>query len=232
MAYQTITANEVKYNVTSISSRTYEFIYGCAMHDAILQQAFTGDKTWVGEVAPPKAILKCYVDQVLNGRFSSPSEKSAHDKTFLETANAICEAINNSPKKPSKPNKNGVYPDTFSFGNAQKLINMTIKHLYTLTYHDANLRDCFMNCHCPMDSIMLKKVYDAYGDAFGKNKKLNYLTTKFTESWGDEGVDENNIQGTLLTLPDRYDKFQTAITDIIAHYGGDIFPIEFDYIFW
>lgn len=223
------------YNHNEISDRVWVFIYGCAMHDAILQQAFTGDKDWIGKVEEPKKILRKYIDRVLTGEFVQNNEeaKNAHDKLFLSTANEICEKINSSPMKPTKSKSSNSKIGVFSFGNAQKLINMTVKHVYTFTYNDPNIRKCFRHCHCPMDSIMLKKVYDLYEKEYGRKKKLDELTVKFNDPWGNEGWnDKTETQPTLKDFPPRYKKFQNSILKFIEKNSGDIFPVEFDYRAW
>ena len=57
------------YNRQEMNSRAFYFIYGCAMHDAILQKAFKGDKKWVGKVDSAKNILSVYITKVLNNEF-------------------------------------------------------------------------------------------------------------------------------------------------------------------
>ena len=37
-----------------MKDRLFEFIYGCALHDAILQLAFKGEKKWIYEVNAAK----------------------------------------------------------------------------------------------------------------------------------------------------------------------------------
>ena len=184
------------------------------MHDAILQKAFKGEKTWVGQVESPKIVLNAYICKVLNNKFSSQSE---HDKFFLETANNICEEINSN-----KPQ--GIETDIFSFGNAQKLINITVKHIYTFCYQTASLREGFRFCHCPVDAIMVGNVWNLCKGRFDLGKQQD-----FCKSWGSEGILEN-AQPELKEFPARYDLFQKAIRYLIG--CGDMFPIEFDYVVW
>lgn len=37
-------------NTGLLSNKIFNFIFGCAMHDATLQQAFKGKKDWIGKV--------------------------------------------------------------------------------------------------------------------------------------------------------------------------------------
>ena len=36
-----------KYSQEVLTNKVFEFVFGCAMHDAILQQSFKGKKDWV-----------------------------------------------------------------------------------------------------------------------------------------------------------------------------------------
>ncbi len=202
------------YDQQAIKKEIFDFIYICAMHDAILQKAFKGEKKWVQKNETPKNILNSYLSKVLNNEFSSQEN---HDKFFLETVNKICSEINNN-----KPQNTET--DIFSFGNAQKLINITVKHIYTFCYNDPSLREGFRFCHCPVDIIMLEKVWHLCKGNFelGKNKD-------FCKPWGSEGITDNT-QPELNEFPARYALFQEAIKHLIG--CGDMFPIEFDYVEW
>lgn len=139
--------SEYKYEEKEMSEKVLKFICGCAMHDAIMQQAFKGEKAWIGkEISKLIKIhaYSAYVQNVLSGDFKD-KDQEYHDQVFNKTAREICETINKA---------NHTDKDTFSFGNAQKLINMTIKHLYSVCLFDSSLRENFRFCHCPMDSIM------------------------------------------------------------------------------
>ena len=100
----------------------------------------------------------------------------------------------------------------FSFGNAQKLVNMTSKYMYLTTYYVKDSKELFENCHCPMDSIMIDVV-----------KKMSN-TYKYKDiSWSRLDVIDNKI-------PQEYNDFQTEIVKLSKEEG--CIPIEFDYLFW
>lgn len=208
------------YNQSEISNRIFNFVYGCAMHDAILQRAFIGKKDWVVKVENAKSHLRKYIDRIINNSFKSQDE---HDSYFIKTANGICKTINE--------NKPYVAEDVFSFGNAQKLINIMVKYTYSFCYFTPELRENFRYCHCPLDSIMLNEVWKRYKENIGAEKRKTTLknTEFFCQAWGGEGQ-EGDIQPELYKFPERYLKYQTAIREIIGE--GDLYPIEFDYIVW
>lgn len=211
------------YHQEEMHRKVFAFVYGCAMHDAILQKAFPAeDKKWIGEEESAKDRLRAYIDQVLQNSFVSQDD---HDRHFLATANDICTCINNSKHKPAAMNVD------FSFGNAQKLINITVKHVYSVCYYNAALRKGFQYCHCPVDRIMLGKVWEMYKDATDRKTCAAKLGTKeqFCTSWGKEGL-ETGKQPLLSSLPERYVTFQQTVRTLIGE--GDICPIEFDYINW
>ena len=205
-------------NTGLLSNKIFNFIFGCAMHDATLQQAFKGKKDWIGKVVDAQKPLTTYIDKVLKNEFKSQKD---HVYSFLKTANAICKCIND--KKP------GDAQDSFSFGNAQKLINITVKHFYTVCYVQPNLRVNFRYCHCPMDSIMLDEVWKRYKKRFSSQVRKKNLGSDFCASWGDEGL-ENGVQAELDIFPERYIKYQQAIKKLIDN--DNVYPIEFDYLTW
>lgn len=207
------------YDEKEISTRIFNFIYGCSMRDAILQQAFKGEKRWVGKVGAAKPFLREYIDLVIHNKFSSQKE---HDDKFIEVVDKICKEINNSNSRPQNA-------DVFSFGNAQKLINIAVKHVYSVCYYNPHLREGFRFCHCPLDSIMIGNVWRLYKEELGDNKRKQDLVSSefFCKAWGSEGQ-TGNVQPVICDYPDRYLKFQTAIKELIG--DGNVYAIEFDYL--
>ena len=206
-----------------MNSRAFSFIYGCALRDAILQKAFIGKKDWIEKVTEAQKPVRKYINSVLAGEFNKDNDKQKHEEAFLTTAIDVCNIINQ--------NKPDDAEDTFSFGNAQKLINIVSKHVYAHTYSlhflgETSIRDNFRFCHCPMDSIMLLHVWRAYKKAFGAECRKNDLGNDFLKSWGSEDfvIIENEIHH-----PDRYVRYQKAIERLK---GTEIFPIEYDYLVW
>ena len=218
------------YDRAILDDHVFNFIYGCALHDAVLQKAFNGERTWIADVMEAKETVKKYIQSIVKGDFKDADSmtKARHEDFFLQTAREVCNQINNSSLKPTKASVG-----KFTFGNAQKLINMTVKHVYAHTYsicllNHASIRDCFQHCHCPMDSIMLGKVWKEYKNVFNQSKRKIDLGDNeyFCQSWGNEDFHLNEEQ------PCRYKKFQKAIKTIIDEKQGNIFSIEYDYIFW
>lgn len=211
------------YNQNGMSDLVFNFIYGCALKDAIDQKAFNcKKKTWAWDVSEAKEKVKKYIDRILSGEFKSDIAKAAHDAAFIQVSNDICNIMNVEISKKGYQRNDGAIAK-FCFGNAQKLINMTVKHVYAHTYSLPDMRECFRNCHCPIDQRMLANVWSEHKTLFGKNG----LVSNFKSPWGEEGG-----IGPLTDFPERYKSFQKAIIDIISEKSGDVFPIEYDYIFW
>ena len=211
--------NNLKYEQEKILDKIFDFIYGCALHDAVLQRAFKGEKAWIRGLEEPKKKLREYIEKVINKEFKNQDN---HDKFFIKTANSICIEINK--ERPDNAQ------DVFSFGNAQKLINMAAKHVYSFCFYDQGLREAFRYCHCPLDSIMVNEVWDRYGKRFEKKARKERLHDRsfFCKSWGNEGQ-EGNTQPVFFEAPDRYKLFQDAIKELT---GEELYPLEFDYLVW
>lgn len=212
------------YNKAEIDSKVFRFIYGCALNDAILQKSFQGKRIWIYGVQGAEDEVRKYINRVLKGDFkeNTTQAKDAHDKAFLDTAQNVCKAINEYSSKPAGAG-------LFHFGNAQKLINMTVKHVYAHVYtiHTVeypSIREHFRWCNSPMDQDMLNTVWKHYNGSEYKYKK------DFCAPWGCEDFDEDTNNNPCL--PKRYVAFQSTINEIIKNGNDGVFPIEYDYIDW
>ena len=208
----------------TIQEKIFDFVYILSMREAVSQKAFLGKKKWLYgfsdlNMLDAKNCVKSYIDRILFGEpFSSQEE---HDDFFLATAIKICDRINKSKDKPSANSD-------FTFGNAQKLINMAVKHFYIIYYYCKNVREKFVYCHCPMDSQMLQKVWEEY-----KSKKVSKILDgwnkkDFTASWGKEDFDQDPSGNKII--PKRYSKFQEYIREVCKSEG--MISIEYDYYMW
>ena len=216
----------------------FRFIYVTAMQDATLQAAYNGEKKWLwskseiekegGAVYCVISCLKCFVDRIIKGAYKNQEE---YNEAFKCCAKKICDTIKDYDTNPNiengkpKKDKKGKEDIVFSFGNAQKLINMTVKYFDITTYGNSEIRKNFIFCHCPMDKQMLERVWD---DEKWENKDIkNVVTgyqnkTTFIVSWSklNFGIDES-----------RYNDFQEAVRYLCDKHNN-IAPIEYDYKFW
>lgn len=204
--------HDEKYS--ALQDKLFVFVYSSSMRDATLQQAYKGEKKELWRDNDAKKAVKEYIEQLLANNLQT---QDLHDAYFLKTAEKVCNALN-------KANSS----DTFTFGNAQKLINMAAKHFYLMCYENIKeLRDSFRWCHCPMDSIMLKWVWQNYQCIQGGTVKdrRERLGKDFQKSWGQEDfkADSNEI-------PKRYKKYQKVIREWSDKVG--CYPIEFDFYVW
>lgn len=193
----------------------FRFIYIEAMRDAVIQLAYNGEKKWLMEsdvINSLKNGIEVLIEKVINNEYLSQEE---YDKDFLNVTINICEFINNKAKNRE-----------FTFGNAQKLINIMLKYFYITSYKNDELKVNFKFCHCPMDRELLRTIWDkcAGPDRFKKLGKYTY----FLKNWGNEDF-EKDENGTDI-YPKRYLLFQETVRYFAKE--KDINPLEFDYYVW
>lgn len=184
-----------------VDCRIFDFVYEMAMRDATMRTAFLGDRKNIRQNLQAKNAVHRYIDNILSG----------NEYDFYETESVVENALS----------KYG-----FSFGNCQKLINMTAKYFYIASYGNEAVRKNFEKCHCPMDSVMIKNAVSFYsqkkddkvcGDAKGVKKALANV------SWSRLTRDQGNA-------PYQYELFQKVIANLAKE--DDMTPLEYDYYAW
>lgn len=171
-----------------------------AMRDATMRSAFSGDRKSIRQNMQAKNAVQKYINDILTGK-----EYSFY-KTEIVVENALSQY-------------------GFSFGNCQKLINMTAKYFYIATYGNEIIKNNFANCHCPMDSIMIKNAISSYSQ---KNEK-EFCIKDIKKALA-------NVSWSRLTrdgrgnVPQQYELFQQIIS-ILAKEEG-MTPLEYDYFRW
>lgn len=210
-----------------MKNNIFEFIYRNAMSDATLQKAYNGEKTILTSEKTDKVrnILIEHINKIIDGNYKNTDKnagKKNYDKDFYILADAISQEINEN-----FPSNN------FTFGNSQKLINITIKYFYILSYKDRKLKKNFEFCHCPMDRIMISKVVQDYSSAIS-NKPADRIFKKFNKemySWSNVSwshiLNEDPSENIEFGI-DVYEKYQDMVR-ALAKKGKSI-PIEYDYI--
>ncbi len=196
-----------------MNSKIFNFIYNEAMTDAIRRTDCKGCKEVLMSSDEAKVIVKEYVDNTINGK----------KPDFYDVARRLTEDLKSKDKR-------------FTFGNAQKLINITIKHFYLLVYKTDNenpasmiSRDVFAGCHCPMDRTMIRKVVLNYraaiqNDPIEREKKIDcYINeAKTCRDW-------SNIAWSKIDYPniELYERYQAMVTYLC---NKGIYPLEYDYL--
>lgn len=219
----------------TIDDKIFEFVYIAAMRDATQQRAFSANNKKLlwdrqnGEGAEVtdarqqiKNLLKDYIDSILN--------------TDVDNApigfNMLAENVKNAVNDLIKEAK--ITGAEFTFGNAQKLINMTAKYMFIATYDNETLRKRFERCHCPMDGIMIEKIItmlenrDDIRSKFGLRKR-DWKTELRTPTWSNIDKPEEG-----------YDRFQSIVNSLrddkstLEKFGAHkpLSRLEFDYFVW
>ena len=178
-----------------INEMAFDFIYNEAMDDATRRTNAASIKDKVLKCKDAKIVLFEYAKNVIVGK----------NPCFYEYENRFENEI-------SKVGISG-----FTFGNIQKLINMTMKYLY-IRYYDG-CRENFGCCHAPMDSRMIEIVGKMYSNITGENLGISECAWSKIEKGS---TSKNNLES--------YKKYQEGINKIINE--KNMFPIEFDFYMW
>lgn len=201
-----------------VDDTIFDFIYTIAMRDATLQKAYEliGYKTSKGAKKPDdykkeellqnstaKDIIREYIDNIIAG--NNPNFYDV-EKDVEKSFDSFIEG-----KK---------YLSSFTFGNCQKLINMTVKYFYIVTYSDPAIRSHFNDCHCPMDNVMINMAITELKKSGKTLANFNTTSANLRKSWSR--IERNNHV--------QYDLFQ-AIVKYLAQQQG-VSPIEYDYLMW
>lgn len=179
----------------------FDFVYELALRDAVMRTAYKGDKSELRKCQKAKIEVRKYANSIFN-------EKSIN---YYDVAKNLCYEFNYG--KSGEPQ--------FTFGNAQKLLNMTMKYLYITCYKNDELREKFKNCHCPMDRIMIDKVKKEFKNCSRKEKD-EYIGKFKDKPWSKLTSADEDI--------DAYKQFQDTVKSLAAK--QKLFPLEYDYLLW
>lgn len=200
-----------------------------ALRDATLQGSFLGktedilkDKPGLEKAKKAKALVRKFAIDL--------TDENVVDVVNDDYIYALIDAV--VKNAPSSIDKNG-NSVSFTYGNAQKLINMTSKYLYIRNYSNPKLTVSFRNCHCPLDNQIVKKLK-------GDVKRGSNLDKSIKELFGTVNDSENaNTWRQYLDLPwsscskPRYKFFQDVVRIVLKEkYNNELTPLEYDYIKW
>jgi hypothetical protein len=239
-----------------IDEKIFDFAYELAMRDATMRTTFRGATIYVllAKDNPDtkykatdddkiradcaKSAVRVYINKIFKNELRTKEE---HDKRFKEAAKEVIDAFKGYTDNDS----------SFSFGNAQKLINMTAKYMFMATYDRPELRDNFKCCHCPMDNQLINKVAKYVGLLVEEYQEITmeyagellkgYACKR--KQKGDWAKLESFGWSKLKSEKERaiYDTYQETIrflssnTTILKErigVDGPLSPLEFDFYAW
>lgn len=201
-----------------VDDKIFDFIYTIAMRDATLQKAYEliGYKTSKGAKKPDdykkevllqnnvaKDIIREYIDNIIAG----------NNPNFYDVEKDVEKSFDSFIKGKK-------YLSSFTFGNCQKLINMTVKYFYIVTYSDPTIRSRFNDCHCPMDNVMINMAIKELNKSGKTLANFNTTSANLRKSWS------RIVQGNTS----QYDAFQEIVKYLAEQQG--VSPIEYDYLMW
>ncbi len=198
----------------NIKEKIFNFAYGAALKDATMQKAFEGEKRYLRGCSYGKELVKEYIDGIFNGE----------TVRFYSTAEKVEEAFNKYIKEKGGKTKDDK-EQHFTFGNTQKLINMTAKYMYMATYAREDLKGNFAQCHCPMDGIMIERVIKAV-----KKRKDSSGLPDFVHLQGWKNMLQQPWSKIESDNKTQYENFQALVSVLAKEQGCS--PIEYDYVMW
>ncbi|MCR5736588.1 MAG: hypothetical protein K6G64_02940 [Eubacterium sp.] len=205
----------------SMKEKIFDFVYYEALKDATLRNTCESKSRDVvlGETKVAKQIKEevyNYIKTILNNEMD--------EDTCIETIRKVA--------KKTKTDAPG-----FTFGNAQKLVNMTAKYFFILTYEQEKKRKNFRHCHCPMDESMIEAVK-------GYHEELKELVKEKDSQCFECFKYKKSIDKSWSTLTmseedqEKYLNFQKWIKEIsrldsfVKKYGKGNCSLEIDFLLW
>ncbi len=108
--------------------------------------------------------LLAFKDATLRGAYKRQDERESLKKDVMQSMKKYVK--NADPLEDVDAFISAVYDENrkkytaFSYGNAQKAVNMFLKYLYCATIFNAEAEAAFKNCHCPVDSVIIDKMIE------------------------------------------------------------------------
>lgn len=195
----------------NIQDKIFNLCYEMALRDATLRCAYEGRLDDLRKGDDMKTVVKNYVHLI----------KDHPD--CVDVYSVIVEVTNKAPKS---KNKSGKVVE-FSYGNAQKLVNMTAKYLYIATYFNDDYKDKFKNCHCPMDSLIVESLIKNILDKQKGSQALalyKQITKRDNKAW----ITYLRTPWSKMTV-EQYKYFQVLVNMIKKN---DEDALEYDYSHW
>lgn len=189
----------------------FDFAYGEALRDAINQQSFKGEKNYLYDCEEGKAVVRTYIDAILKGEH--PSFNKAEEEA---------EANFNEFIRSKRPESN----QEFTFGNTQKLINMTVKYIYISAYVQRCevFRNLFADCHCPLDRLMAGMVREEFDQADDEAAQV------IKEESSDIYKKINKDITWSKVDKETYNCYQQMVRLLAER--ENLIPIEYDFVKW
>lgn len=194
----------------------FHFVYDAALRDATLRNAYMGSLSILRENVEAKELVRAYIDRILSGRAGATELQ----ETLLNVEQSFARYLMQRDPK-----------NVFTFGNTQKLVNMTAKYIFIACYADEALRENFRFCHCPMDSIMVDVVMRELDNVDQASLCPNDLQVlQRFQARGNKTCLKKPWSRILVTDREQYHLFQEIV--LFLSQRQEVTPLEYDYLMW
>ncbi|MEC4295665.1 hypothetical protein [Adlercreutzia shanghongiae] len=211
-------------NQSCVDRAIFDFAYNMALRDATMRAASTGvSLDELRQCGKARNVVRRYIDSILEGK----------PESFYEIEENLEQAFG-----PLHRGKN----KCFTFGNAQKLINMTAKYIYIGAYKDVSRRELFECCHCPMDTIIIQRLINDVLkirsqcrnalDAETLDLFIDKCARKITRGKRKGQLAWSSPTWSSITLKncECYKHFQDAVSVCARYHNPKLIPLEYDYV--
>ena len=190
----------------------FDFVYEMAMNDATRRTACAGSKNALLQHDRAKKEVQDYYGESISGKGTS---RTNNERIIKKVASILKKVDNN-----------------FSFGNAQKLVNMVAKYYYITVSSDDSMKNRFADFDCPMDRYMKSYVVSEYkrairNDDAQKRKRVEYYSNGTTETRDWSLIAWSKLTDKDVTIYSKYQDMAKYLS-AIEH----ISPLEYDYKHW
>lgn len=184
-----------------MDDKIFDFIYSMAFNDATMRKAFMRKD---GQDEESFQAIKRNLKESLRGEVKSYFNmiKEGKVKGEVNTLKTIVDVCHKAKEIDTR----------FTFGNSQKLVNMTAKYLYIISYGNPKMAENFRYCHCPIDGTIISTLIN--------EKRID--SKEFRDyPWSNMDLKDANAPQEYLTIQEA----------IISLCKGKCMPVEFDYLY-
>ncbi|MDD6483619.1 MAG: hypothetical protein PUF72_03470 [Clostridiales bacterium] len=153
------------------------------------------------------------VEDYIAGEVSKKDINADFDKWHCDSCEGIINKMNSGDT---------LSPNSFTYGQAQKWLNMTIKYMWLLGLLGESFKDCENKLHVPADSVIIEAVWE--------NKEV-YLPLK-PNAKREKSYNSDKVIPWSKWDFESYKKFQSSLREYVSKKDPPEIPLEWEAKAW